>query len=72
MRLVYCERSSHQVLLLWNGGCVNFLYISEVNGVFFLEPRQFWNKNVTTGLYRLPSDTLKDMRMVNIETLKKK
>lgn len=34
MRLMYYERSNRRGLLLWNGGYVSFLRISEVNGVF--------------------------------------
>ena len=73
MRLVYCERSSRRGLLLWNGGCVSFLCISEVNGVFFLEQRFSLQQEWSNGsLHVYLSDTLVDMRIEDIETPKEK
>lgn len=73
MRLVYCERSSRRGLLLWNGGCVSFLCISEVNGVFFLEQRFSLEQEWSNGsLHVYLSDTLGDMRLEDIETPKEK
>ncbi len=72
MRLVYCERSNRRGLLLWNGGCVSFLCISEVNGVFFLEQSVFGTRMVQQVSTWLPSNILGDMRMGDIENPKEK
>lgn len=68
MRLVYCERSSHRGLLLWNGGCVSFLCISEVNRVSSNLSLERIEQQFSPCL---PSDTLGDMRMVNLENPKR-
>ena len=72
MRLVYCERSSRRGLLLWNGGCVSFLCISEVNGVSFLEQSVFGTRMVQQVSTWLPSNILGDMGMGDIENPKEK
>ena len=73
MILVYCERSSRRGLWLWNGGCVSFLCISEINAVF--------TSRIETGLgtgmeqqvsISLPSDRLGDMMMVNMKIQKER